>query len=62
MNFSIRCEAKDLLMRITNEWEWQEKLKDIKQIFTDRRTYINSLHNSDYQEFKRYQREHFNNN
>ena len=62
MNFSISCKAKDLLMRITEEWKRQEKLEEVKQAFSNHRTYLNNLSHSDYQEFKRYQREHFNNN
>jgi len=62
MNFSISCKAKDLLMRITEEWERQKKLDDVKQAFNNHRTHINNLSHSDYREFKRYQREHFNNN
>jgi len=59
MDFIIRGKSKDLLKQITDEWEQQKKLDEVKQTFTSHRTYINSLSYAEYQDFKRHQREHF---
>tara|TARA_Y100001951_G_C11268191_1_gene256962 strand:+ start:391 stop:579 length:189 start_codon:yes stop_codon:yes gene_type:complete len=62
MNFIVKSTAKDLLKQISKEWKQRETLKEIKQALADHRNYMNSLSHSEYQDFKRHQREHINRN
>ena len=62
MNLIVSCKAKDLISRITEEWEYQTKLIDLKEAFQNHRNYINNLSHSEYLEFKRKQNERFNGN